>query len=65
MYQGHLPDGSSVQKHSAGANYPYIVGCRERADQAWFVWAPNGTEATFQTCRAAMAFACAAAALYH
>ena len=25
VYQGHLPDGSSVQKHSAGDFYPYIV----------------------------------------
>lgn len=24
-YQGHLPDGSSVQKHSAGSSYPFIV----------------------------------------
>ena len=24
-HQGHLPDGSSVQRHSAGATYPYIV----------------------------------------
>lgn len=24
-YQGHLPDGSSVQKHSAGSAYPFIV----------------------------------------
>ena len=24
-YQGHLPDGSSVQKHSAGSCYPYVV----------------------------------------
>lgn len=22
---GHHPDGSSVQKHSAGSNYPYVV----------------------------------------
>ena len=24
-YQGHLNDGSSVQKHSAGGLYPYII----------------------------------------
>ena len=24
-YQGHMPDGSSVQRHSAGATYPFIV----------------------------------------
>lgn len=65
MYQGHLPDGSSVQKHSAGANYPYIVGSRERKEMPWFVWAPDGTEAVFSNSHAAMAFACAAAKLYH
>ncbi|PPE71492.1 hypothetical protein IS481_12140 [Caldimonas thermodepolymerans] len=25
MYQGHHPDGSSIQKHSAGSHYPYVV----------------------------------------
>ena len=25
MYAGHLPDGSSVQKHSAGGLYPYVI----------------------------------------
>lgn len=25
MYQGHLADGSSVQKHSAGENYPVVT----------------------------------------
>ena len=24
-YQGHLSDGSSVQKHSAGGLYPYVI----------------------------------------
>jgi hypothetical protein len=28
MYQGHLSDGSSIQKHSAGALYPYVIGFR-------------------------------------
>lgn len=32
MYQGHLPDGSSVQRHSAGPLYPYVVVCRDSAD---------------------------------
>lgn len=27
-YQGHLADGSSVQKHSAGAFYPYVLQLR-------------------------------------
>jgi len=26
MYQGHHSDGSSVQKHSAGSHYPFVVG---------------------------------------
>lgn len=25
MYQGHMNDGSSVQKHSAGSVYPFVV----------------------------------------
>lgn len=24
-YQGHMPDGSSIQRHSAGGLYPYVV----------------------------------------
>jgi hypothetical protein len=28
-YQGHLPDGSSVQKHSAGGLYPYVLVVRD------------------------------------
>lgn len=28
-YQGHLPDGSSVQKHSAGGAYPYVLVLRD------------------------------------
>lgn len=31
-YAGHLPDGSSIQKHSAGSGYPYIVQVREAVD---------------------------------
>lgn len=29
-YQGHLEDGSSVQKHSAGPAYPFVVQVVER-----------------------------------
>lgn len=29
---GHLPDGSSVQKHSAGELYPYVVAYRDSTD---------------------------------
>lgn len=31
-YQGHLEDGSSVQKHSAGGIYPYVIFAQETAD---------------------------------
>lgn len=27
-YQGHLSDGSSIQKHSAGGLYPYVIQFR-------------------------------------
>jgi len=30
-YQGHLEDGSSVQKHSAGGLYPYVIFAQETA----------------------------------
>ena len=30
-YQGHLEDGSSVQKHSAGPLYPYVIFAQETA----------------------------------
>lgn len=29
MYQGHLNDGSSVQKHSAGGLYPCVIYAQE------------------------------------
>lgn len=29
MYQGHLSDGSSVQKHSAGGLYPCVLFAQE------------------------------------
>jgi hypothetical protein len=31
-YQGHLADGSSVQKHSAGGLYPYVLYAKETPD---------------------------------
>lgn len=31
MYQGHLNDGSSVQKHSAGPLYPLVVYAQDTA----------------------------------
>jgi hypothetical protein len=27
-YQGHHPDGSGIQKHSAGGSYPYVLQLR-------------------------------------
>lgn len=36
---GHLPDGSGVQRHSAGATYPYILVATNRGAH---VQAPNG-----------------------
>lgn len=30
-YQGHLSDGSSIQKHSAGGIYPYVIQFRGEA----------------------------------
>lgn len=29
MYQGHMPDGSSIQRHSAGGAYPYVCQLRD------------------------------------
>lgn len=31
VYQGHLPDGSSVQAHSAGGLYPVVLVYRDKA----------------------------------
>jgi hypothetical protein len=37
-YQGHLADGSSVQAHSAGAAYPYVLQLRDRPDGAGYFY---------------------------
>jgi hypothetical protein len=34
MYQGHSNDGSSIQKHSVGDIYPYVIQIREIANNA-------------------------------
>lgn len=65
VYQGHHSDGSGVQKHSAGSHYPYVIGKYERPTFGWFVMAPNGAIAEFQTGVAAARFAEQAAKLYH
>lgn len=43
-YQGHLSDGSSIQKHSAGGLYPYILVARSvdaDAPTQWGVQSPG------------------------
>jgi hypothetical protein len=42
VYQGHLADGSSVQKHSAGPVYPFIVFAREGDAESGLVWCVIG-----------------------
>lgn len=42
MYQGHLPDGSSVQRHSAGPLYPAVIGVHDKpTGREWFVIYPG------------------------
>lgn len=44
-YQGHLADGSSVQKHSAGGLYPYVIYAKQQGDALrWGYIAPDGRE---------------------
>ena len=51
MYQGHHSDGSSIQRHSAGSHYPYVVGKRAGVVTpsvlCWFVLHPDGREDYF------------------
>lgn len=48
MYQGHLSDGSSVQKHSAGPLYPYVLAIKEYQfepgvfTRTWIAIGPGG-----------------------
>lgn len=37
-YQGHLADGSSIQSHSAGGAYPYVLQLRDRPDDTGFFY---------------------------
>ncbi len=58
-YQGHLPDGSSVQAHSAGPNYPFVVYGRTVAGvMHWEVLGP-GVEDFIRFEHSSDAFACA------
>ena len=42
VYQGHLADGSSVQRHSAGGLYPFIIYFRDAT--GYGVLTPAGNE---------------------
>lgn len=55
-YQGHNQDGSSVQNHSCGDVYPYVLGAQERpGSKPWgFVIAPDGFEYVFETLESAI-----------
>ena len=41
-YLGHHSDGSSIQRHSAGPHYPFVLGMQDRPEGKWFVMAPSG-----------------------
>ena len=44
-YQGHMPDGSSIQRHSAGGLYPYVIYARQSGESLrWGYIAPDGSE---------------------
>ena len=43
-YAGHLPDGSSVQAHSAGDIYPYVIAVRGCCDEWTAEIIPTGTK---------------------
>lgn len=39
---GHHPDGSSVQQHSCGSHYPYVIQARETPrGLQWEVFGPD------------------------
>lgn len=43
-YQGHLPDGSSIQRHSAGGLYPFVIQARQSGDKIEYgVIEPDGS----------------------
>jgi hypothetical protein len=49
MYQGHQADGSSIQNHSCGSHYPFVVGAYHCGPKPHFVWSPKGDETRFDT----------------
>jgi len=63
-YQGHLADGSSVQKHSAGGIYPYVLYAQQRGEfLRWCVLSPEGTRTAFAAYDEALHFAVVCKAL--
>lgn len=34
-YQGHVSDGSSIQRHSVGSGYPFIFSVREDTEKGY------------------------------
>lgn len=55
MYQGHLADGSSVQKHSAGGIYPYVLYAQQGSEGLrWRILSPAGDVFNFPGYAAAL-----------
>lgn len=52
---GHQADGSSIQNHSCGSHYPYIVGKQEGQLRPWFIMDPSG-EIKWRFMEASVAF---------
>jgi hypothetical protein len=64
MYQGHMPDGSSIQRHSAGGIYPYVVFVKSTNGVSQYgVLEPAGEESLFNSYTGAVQFAAALKAL--
>jgi hypothetical protein len=58
MYEGHLNDGSSVQAHSAGPLYPFVLFAKQCGDALrWGVITPAGQEPIFGSYDAAAGIA--------
>lgn len=44
-YQGHVADGSSIQKHSAGGLYPYVLVVRDaKLGEGSYDWGVMGPD---------------------
>ena len=56
-YQGHLADGSSVQKHSAGGIYPYVLFAQQAGEKLLYgLLSPSGHTELFETYDGALAW---------